>query len=193
MRARFINEQEVSKDEKLQNLKKIKEFAKENGYEFGTQDKTNTPYISVPVKYDMRVEIFPAFWSTLVRELRYTFTYPPGWDGQISLRKVWYGYKGETEYFGDEVYKFSEFKYVIKELQKEFNVNEAIKHLKGRSEEEIKQAMQKYINNLSRDEKIQLLNHTNLKQSLMGRFNTIEEALKRVKISIKKEQRKNES
>jgi hypothetical protein len=131
---------------------KIKQFAEQNGYEFGI-NKNKTPYISIPTHQELIQSYDQLSWPTLVLEINYTFTYTDQ-DMEISLRKIWYGQEPvHTDYW--EIYpneaKFEKFR---------------------------------------EDLKTGIFPMKNLKQNLMGRFKTIEEALERAKLNIQKELRK---
>jgi len=212
-----------------QEIDKIKAFAKENKIKFDT-NKNGTPFVSIPVYYQMTKGYDQLHWPVLVTEVAYTFTIVEDNPKPISLRKIFYGHEPKAKsiffwrYTGGLKPDDFDLKKIIAELDK---INEGIKHLAPRPEDEVeknaaiakkgilKQPQSEWIE-LARAEKITLspeefeksrtaiqkrimtqlktdktfLKETNLNQSLMGRFGSIDEALDRVKGSIEKERKK---
>ena len=101
------------------NEEKIKQFAEENGYEFGI-NKNKTPYISIPVHQELIQSYDQSHWPTLVLEINYTFTYTEQ-DFEISLRKIWYGQTPDPRDYW-KIYpneaKFEKFRKDLKRLKK---------------------------------------------------------------------------
>lgn len=187
MRARLINEA-VDKDS---DIAKIKDYAEKHNLNFGI-NKNGTPYISLDVYYGMMKSFDKSMWPALITRVIYTFTYPDDLGSSntpISLRKIWYGYEDELNVdTADEKLFVMQIEYLKK------NMNEGIKHLAGRTPKEILRTRTKlakqYVEELSVEEKKDLLRIRNLKQSLMGRFATIEKALEKVSMNYPKELKK---
>lgn len=175
MRAKLINES-LSDD----NIAKIKDYAKKNNLNFGL-NKNGTPYLSMDVYHKIVKSYDQHKWPALVIKIAYTFTYTD-WDTPISLRKIWYGYEANTEM---DLAIFLKQIEILKKL-----TNEGIKHLRGRTDEEIEELALEAMKNLTPQQRKNLSKPKNLKQSLMGRYETIEEALAKVSLNYPKDKRK---
>ena len=148
--------------ENTEDIEKIKAFAKENGWEFGL-NKNKTAFISMEVSYPMLLAYDQFMWPVIVEELNYTFTYT-NWDTPISVRKVWYGEQGAEAGSGRD--KFLMYK--------------------STSEKEVEKMYSRFAK-FAKDNNLPI---KNLKQVLLGRFKTIEEALAKVKSNSAKELKK---
>ena len=170
MKAKLVNEaigfKQIRDPKKALNLTddviEIKKFAKKNGWEYG-MNKNNTPFISIEASYPMMLAYDQYAWPVIVKKINYTFTYTDQ-DNPISLRKIWYGY--ESPEGGSGSNKFLISKWAEKE---ELQKNQA---------------------NFAKFAEKQNLPIKNLKQSLMGRFSNIENALNRIQQSVAKELKK---
>jgi len=164
--------QDVHKGEREENIAKIKEFAEKNNFEFGL-NKNGTPFVSIPISYKMIKSYDKLQWPTMVTSVNYTFTYTQ-WDTPISLRKVWYGYESNpSDYWDGPWNKAFAKRGICTDKDREEYYEMKFKKL----EKDMKAAPEKF--------KIK-----NLKQALMGRFDSLDKAFKRILSSSQKELKK---
>lgn len=138
------------------DVAKIKQFAKENGFEYGV-NKNGTHTISIPVNYGYFDGYDQFQTACYIQKVSYSFTYT-NWDEPISLRKTMYGYRACRS--------------ISKHQGNEFETN----------------LMRDFIRKIKAG--ICTNKVVNIKQNLMKRYKTIEEALHHAKLNSIKELKK---
>lgn len=175
MRAKFINESLTDND-----VDKIKDYAEKNNLDFSV-NRIGTPSLLMDVYHKIVKRYDQRSWPALVIAIKYTFTFTDQ-HKPISLRKIWYGYEADTEM---DLAIFVKQIEILKKL-----TNEGIKHLTGRDPKEIEELATEALKKMTPQQRKHFSEPKNLKQSLMGRYATIEEALDRVSVNYPKDRRK---
>lgn len=114
----------------------MQRYAEENNYKFDF-NKNGTPYIEIPVNYEMIKSYDRLQWPTKVLKIRYTITLIEDRNDKYSLRKIWYGYESEpTSYWGflqDSDKDRNMFKKFRRDLNKQtFSIKNLKQSLMGR-------------------------------------------------------------
>jgi hypothetical protein len=140
MKAKLINEKFEQDSDPIHDMSigdplliaagYMQRYAEKNGFKFDF-NKNDTPYIEIPVNYEMIRSYDQLSWPTKVLKIRYTVTLIESRDDKYSLRKIWYGYEPDTGDYWDFLGDYDKNKNMFKKFRRDLNKQHfSIKNLK---------------------------------------------------------------